>query len=664
MGQGVRTVLPMLIAEELEFPLDRVEIRQAHLTPEFQGIRLRTSGSGSASGTWKALREAGASARMMLVAAAAEQWNVSPDTCQAQAGKVIHDSSKRSLTYGQLAQAAPKQPMLKSSALKDAARFTVIGRPRKRVDGKAIVTGKALYGIDVRQPGMVVAVVKRCPVLKGRVAKYDATKTKSLNGVLDVVPVSSGFSNGLAVLAKDTWTAMKGVELLRVDWDFGEHKAFSTETLYGQYRAALSNEGFVVRKEGELPTDAGIQRIAADYEWHYQAHAPIEPMNCTALVRDGRCDLWVPTQAPEQGQQEVAKLLGIKPEDVTVNITLLGGGFGRRLYIDYMKEAAEIASKVKVPVQLLWTRGDDMQHGYFNPPSFNRFEATIRDGGKIDVRHRSVSQDLTMYPMEHTAKAYAEDGVPWGAVDNPYRFAALQVEFTPIDSPVPTGPWRAVMYPGPVFARESFMDELAHELGVDPIQFRLDRLQPNDQVEVSGGYRLNRARLANVLGVAREKSGWNEPIASKDGRRYGRGVACNIYHSTGYIAHIAEVSVGKEGDLRVHRLVAVADIGQPLNPLGIEGQMQSATAWALTSTLKSAMSFSNGRAQASNFSDYPLLTIAEMPKVETHIVPSSIPPAGFGEHGVPPVAPAVANAVFAATGKRVRRLPIISSDLI
>jgi isoquinoline 1-oxidoreductase beta subunit len=663
MGQGVRTVLPMLIAEELEVSLERVEVRQAHLTPEFKGIRLRTSGSGSASGTWKALREAGASARTMLIAAAAQQWNVEPDSCRAENCLVIHDATKRRFKYGEVAGAAAKLPVPKDVKLKDAAQFKVIGKPHKRVDGKKIVTGKAGYGIDVRQPGMLLAVARRCPVLKGKLGKWDATRAKSVPGVVDVVPFSSGFSEGLAVVADRTWTAMKARDLIDVQWDLGEHRDFSTDALYATYRKSLDKEGLIVRKEGELTNTPNAIRLDSTYEWHYQAHAPLETMNCTALVRDGACEMWVSTQAPEQGREEVAKLLGIAPEKVNVNITMLGGGFGRRLYIDYMKEAAEVARGIKAPVQLLWTREDDMVHGYFNPPSFNRFVATIEEG-KVSLLHRDVSQDLTMYPVdERTGKAYYEAGSPWGALDNPYKFHALQLEFTPIDSPVPTGPWRAVMYPGTVFARESFMDELAHEMGVDTLQFRLNMLQPNDQIKVSW-HEVNRARMTTVLKAVREKAGWDKPLPSIAGRRVGRGVASNVYHSDSYIAHVAEVSVGKDGDVKVHRLVAVADIGQPLNPLGIEGQMESAAVWALTSTLKSSMTFRNGRAEASNYSDYPLLTISEMPAVETHILPSTVPPAGFGEHGVPSVPPAVVNAVFAATGKRVRQLPIRESDLV
>jgi isoquinoline 1-oxidoreductase beta subunit len=651
----------MLVAEELEVPLERVEVQQAHMTPEFKGIRLRTSGSGSASAGWKAAREAGATARIMLIAAAAQKWNVQPDTCFAENGVVVHKKSRKRIRYGAIASAAAKLPIPKPVQLKDPSQFKIVGKPHKRVDGKAIVTGRATYGIDVRRPSMLIAVPKRCPVLKGKLVKWDATRARAIPGVVDVVPIKSGFSEGLVVVADKTWTAIKARDLLDIQWDLGDRQKFSSHALYAEYRKAMDRTGFVVRKEGELSTEG--KRLDSTYEWYFQAHAPIEPMNCTAVVRAGNCEMWVPTQAPEQGQQEVAKLLGIAPDAVTVNITLLGGGFGRRLYIDYMKEAAEVARALNGrPVQLLWTREDDMQNGYFNPPSFNRFVADVQDS-RISLHHRSASQDLTMYPMEHTAQAYLEGGSPWGALDNPYKFNALQVEFTPVDSPVPTGPWRAVQYPGTVFARECFIDELAQECGKDPLQFRLDLLQPNDQFKISW-HEVNRARLAKVLATVREKSSWSIPLSAVPGRKVGRGVACNVYHSDSYIAHVAEVSVGSDGDVRVHRLVAVADIGQPLNPLGIEGQMESAAVWALTSTLKSAMTFSEGRANSSNYSDYPLLTISEMPVVETHILPSTAAPAGFGEHGVPSVPPAVVNAVFAATGKRIRRLPVRNSDLV
>ncbi len=656
MGQGVRTVLPLFIAEELEVAPEKIELKQASTTPEFKGIRLRTSGSGSALGTARTLREAGATARVMLIAAAAKEWNVAPESCRAENGAVVHTPSERRLRYGQLVAVAGKLPVPKPVPLKDPAQFRLIGKSQKRRDGPAIVTGRAVYGLDVRRDGMKYAVIARSLVLKGKVAKFDATKAKQVPGVLAVVPVSAGLSSGVAVVADSTWTAIKARDLLQIEWAPGEYANFSSDDLYAQFRESLDKEGLLVRNEGEMVTNT-LRTFQADYEWPYQVHAPIEPMNCTVHVQDGSCEIWVPTQAPEEAQRLAAELLKIPREAVTIHVTMLGGGFGRRLFVDYVQEAVEIGQAVKVPVQLVWTREDDMRFGFLNPPSFNRFVATFGEQG-ISLLHRSVSSDMSMLdPHEHTGKAYADDGWPWGAWDNPYNFHSLRFEYTPIDSPVPTGPWRAVMYPGTVFARECFLDELAHELKMDPIDLRIAKLKPGDQFKL-GGQVIDRGRLMNVLELARRQSNWSQPLSTSDGRSRGRGVACNVYDGESYIAHVAEVSVGKSGDVRVERLVVVVDLGMAINPLGIEGQAESAAVWALTSTLKSAMQFSDGKAVASNFSDYPLLTLPEMPKIETHIVPSNLRPGGFGEHGVPSVAPAVTNAVFAATGQRLRQLPI------
>lgn len=660
MGQGVRTLLPLLIAEELDVPLEKIELRQASMTPEFKGIRLRTSGSGSAVGTWRTLRPAGAAAREMLISAAAREWNVPHESCRTENGAIVHAATGRRLSYGELAVSASKLPVPKQPVLKPSSEFKFIGKPHRRRDGPAIVTGKARYGIDVQLEGMKHAAIARSPVLKDKVKTFVATEAKKRPGVREVLPVSAGLSHGVAVIADSTWSALQARDALKIQWEAGEHRGFSTQELYSTFRKALDSGGLLVRNEGD-PVHEG-KKVQADYEWPYQVHAPIEPMNCTVHVQDRHCDIWVPTQAPEEAQRVAAELLGFPRESVVVHVTMLGGGFGRRLFVDYVEEAVAIAKNVNYPVKLVWTREDDMRFGFLNPPSFNRFVATIAEDGGISVLHRSVSSDMSMLdPHEHTGSAYAEDGWPWGAWDNPYQFRSLRMEYTPIDSPVPTGPWRAVMYPGTVFARECFLDELAFTLKRDPIDLRLSCLKP-DKFKL-GNQEIDRGRLARVMEVAREKSNWKQPLRSVEGRRYGRGIACNVYDGESFIAHVAEVSVGRKGDVKVERLVVVADMGLVINPLGVEGQVESAAAWALTSTLKSTMRFQEGKAQASNFDDYPLLNISEMPKIELHLMPSDAPPSGFGEHGVPGVPPAVVNAVFAATGKRIRRLPIQADDL-
>ncbi len=667
MGQGVRTVLPLLLAEELEVELSKVRLLQAATTRQFDGIRLRTSGSGSSAGSWRPLRQAGATAREMLISAAVQQWQVDRSECKAQNGSVIHPPSGRSLRYGELAATASQLPVPKDPPLKNASQFRLIGGRHKRVDSRAIVTGQARYGIDVRIPGMRYAVAARCPVLGGKLGNWDATNVKKLPGVYDVVPIHAGIAPGLAITADSTWTALKARELLQMEWEPGPHAAFNSEAFYAELRSALRREGYLIRTEGhpEAFNSARGDILEADYEWPYQVHAPLEPMNCTAHVHDGKCEIWVPTQAPEEAQQRSAKLLGVDPTAVTANVTMLGGGFGRRLFTDYVVEAVELSRAVSAPVQLLWTREDDMKYGYFNPASFNRFVARLGEDRRVlAFHHRCASSDLSIYPppSERSGKQYADDGSPWGAYDNPYRFAALRVEYVPLESPVPTGPWRAVEYPGTVFGRECFVDELAHAAGVDPIQYRLELLKPGDTLEL-GDQKIDRSRLIAVLELVAEKSGWDKPLAQKGGRRRGRGVACNVYHAGTHIAQVAEISIGPDGAIRVERVVCALDLGQPLNLLGIEGQVESAVIWALSSTLKSAMTFHEGRAQSSSYADYPLIRLHETPAIETHVVRSPQRPYGLGEQPVPVVAPAVANAVFAATGKRIRRLPIRPEDL-
>ena len=657
MGQGVRTLLPVLLAEELEVDPRAVKLEQPRTAPEFKGIRLRTSGSGSAAGTWNPLRRAGAAAREMLISAAAQQWGVDASTCRAENGSVLHDASGKKLSYGELANAAaklevPKEPKVKTS------NFRLVGGRHKRIDSEAIVTGKLPYGIDFRVDGMKYAVVAKCPVLGGTVKSFDATAAKQVPGVRDFVPVTAGFAKGIAVTADNTWAAMKARDLLKIEWDFGQHATFSTPKHQEDHRTALQKPGqFVTREEGKL---SGAEDLSALYEWPYQAHAPLEPMNCTAHVANGKCTIWAPTQAPEQSQADAAKLLGIQPEDVMVHALIMGGGFGRRLYIDYVLEAVEVAKQVRYPVQVRWTRADDMQHGSFNPTAFHRFAVKL-DANKRPVEwlHRATDNGLTNYPHDANAKDMAEGYTPWGGFDNPYRFDALRVEFTYVDSPVPTGPWRAVAYPATVFGRESFIDEIAHNAGIDPIDMRLELLKSGDTIELSD-LKLDRAKLSRVLEATREKSSWKTPLKSNDGRKRGRGIACNIYHGQTHLAQVAEVSIGAQGDVKVEKVTTVIDLGQPLNLLGIEGQVESAINWALSSTLKSSMEFENGRAKSHSYADYPVMRMRDMPVIETHVLPSTGRPFGLGEQSVPVVAPAVANAIFAATGKRIRKVPILS----
>lgn len=673
MGQGVRTSLAAVLAEELEVNLDAVALEQAVPGERFRGIHLRTSGSSSVPETFVALRRAGAVAREMLISAAAATWGVDRSTCRASVGTVVHGPSGRQLRYGELAPSAAQQSVPRDPPLKDPKDFRLIGARVRRWDGPAIVRGAAVYGCDVRVPGMLVAVMQRCPYLGGKVASFDGSRALTTAGVRHVVPIQSGIATGVAVVADNTWAALRGRDALTVNWDPGPNSDFDSDRFIQALEAAVTQDGYPIRREGDPDRllAGATRRLAAVYEYPFQAHAPVEPMNCTAAVRRDGCDVWVGTQAPETAQADVSRMLGLPSEAVRIHTTLLGGGFGRRLFVDYVHEAVELSKAVARPVQLVWTRADDMRHGFFHPASIEQLGAGLDGEGRVSAwLHKSVGSDLSMFglPSEQEKKdrqRYARDESPWGAFDNPYTFRAMKVDYVPVDSPVPSGSWRAVDYPSRVYARESFMDEIAAALGRDPLELRIELLQPGDVLQL-GGQRIDRRRMIGVLEVAREKSGWARPLAAPGGggRVWGRGLAINIYHAGSYMAQVAEVSVAQDlSDLRVHRIVCVVDCGLVINPAGLEGQVESGITWGLSAALHGKIDFRNGRVEQATYADFRVMRIPEMPSIETHVVATNAPPSGFGEHPVPPVAPAVANAIFAATGRRVRRLPITPAKL-
>ncbi|HLN97419.1 MAG TPA: molybdopterin cofactor-binding domain-containing protein [Pyrinomonadaceae bacterium] len=680
MGQGVRTNLPAALAEELEVDLDKIRLEQAMPGARFKGIRLRTSGSGSSSGTFTELRKAGAAAREMLIAAALERWVREPSTekwvhdrstCRAQHGTVRHWPSGRSLTYGELAEAAAKQPIPTNPPLKNPSDFNLIGKPLRRLDAPRIVTGQAVYGIDVRVPGMLFAAMKRCPYLGGKVRSFDPKKARAVSGVRHVVPISKGISTGVAVVADNTWAAFKGCEALNVEWEAGANRDFDSDRFIAKLQSSFDQEGYPIRRGGDVSKAmaSAAKKLEAVYVYPFQAHAPLETMNCVADVRRDSCEVWVPTQTPETAHQDIQKMLGLPPEAVKIHTTLLGGGFGRRLFVDYVHEAVELSQAIRKPVQLVWTRTDDMRNGFFHPASAEHLAAGLDTNGQITAwLHKNAGSDLSMFglPTEEEKKdlqMYVKGESPWGSFDNPYNFPAMKVDYVPVDTPVPTGAWRAVEYPSTVFARESFIDEIAHAAGRDPVQLRIDLLQPGDVLAL-GEQKIDRRRMIRVLEIMREKSGWTKPLTDVAGRRRGRGMALNIYHAGSYMAQAAEVSVARDfSDIRVERIVCVFDCGLPINPAGLEGQVESGITWGLSATLHGKIDFRNGMAQQGTYSDFRVMRMNEMPLVETYIIPSNARPGGFGEHPVPPVAPAVANAVFAATGKRIRRLPIRADDL-
>ena len=678
MGQGVRTVLPMMVAEELEADWRRIRLEQAVTGPAFKGVELHTSGSGSSRGTVMVMRRAGAAAREMLIAAAATRWQVAPGECQAKLGEVIHGASGRRLSYGKLAADAASQPVPQDPPLKSAEAFTILGTPRKRFDGPDIVTGRAVYGIDVRVPGMRFASIERAPVLGARYRHHDDAAARRLPGVIATVPVTSGIQHGVAVVATSTFAALRARRALQIDWDMGPHAAFDSNAFDAALDAQFANATFKVRHTGDAAAalKGAARRFEATYRFPFQAHAPLETMNCTADVRGDRAEFWAPTQTQRRCMQIATRVTGLPEDAIRIHAVMMGGAFGRRLYADYLGEAAEVSKAIRAPVQVVWTREDDMRHGYFQPCTADRFEAGLDAGGRlIALAHRTLSSDHSIYdihegrplyggppPAPKAPDAYESDESPWGAFDNPYAIPNLQVDAANVPSPVPYGPWRAVMYPGTVWGRESFLDELAHLAGVDPLAFRLALLDgPPEKI---GSYLIDRARLAAVHRLAAEKAGWGTPIAATNGRKRGRGIAANVYHGNSYLAQVAEVSVAPDlSDVRVHRIVCAVDVGFVLNPLGLEGQAESGITWGLSYALAGRIEFKDGRATARGYADFPVMRMDRMPATEIHVVPSTVRSAGFGEHPVPTVAPAVANAVFAATGVRLRTLPITPESL-
>jgi len=657
MGQGVRTSLAMILAEELDADWKTVAIEQASPGPDY--AHMSTGGSGSVEGAWKTLRQAGAAAREMLVEAAARQWGVPASACRTEAGQVLHPASGRTLGYGALAGAASALPVPVQPRLKEAKDYRLVGTPVRRVDGPAIVTGRAAYGIDTRVPGMLFAAVAVCPVRGGKVVRFDAAKAKQVAGVRDVVE----FEGGVAVLAEDTHAAFAGRDALGAVFDGGANASIDSAQLWSRLDAAAGRPGRPTRTSG----DAGVlakaaTRLSATYRAPFQAHATLEPGNCTARVDAGACEIWAPTQSPERVQREAAKLLGIAPEKVTVHVTLLGGGFGRRLDADYAVEAVAVARAAKRPVQVVWSRRDDFLRDRVHPAARVDVAAGLDASGRVVAwEHHATTFHLSMFGAFNPKED--PEGNPWGGYDLPYDIPNLAVSWSEIESPVHTGAWRAVYYPANVFARECFLDELAAKADQDPLAVRLALLGGASPF-VLGNQRLDRAGLARVLRLAAEKAGWGSEAPRRPGRRSGRGLACNVYEGSTLIAQVADVSVGAKGDVAVHRIVTAVDCGLAVNPLGVEGQIESGVIWALSYALKGELTYAKGSVVETGFGEYPLLRIDEMPQLETHIVPGHGAPTGMGEMPVPCVTPAVVNGLFAATGKRLRRLPIRPADLV
>ena len=632
MGQGTFTGMAVLVAEELEADWKRVRVVQADADPRYG--RMSTGGSSSVRQSWEPLRKAGAAAREMLVAAAAAQWGVDPGSCRAAGGAVLHPASGRSAGYGELAATAAKLPVPEKPRLKDPKDFTLIGKAVPRLDTPPKTRGAAVFGIDVRVPGMLHAVVARPPSLGGKVAGFDAAKALAVPGVRKVVEVPSG----VAVLADTTWAAMRGREALSATFEGGPNGALDSAAIARLVDAAPL-EPSPAKNEGDVDKAlAGAKRkLSATYTLPFLAHATLEPMNCTARVDAGGAELWIPTQAPLWARGDVAKALGIPDDQVTVHTTFLGGGFGRRSFPDFPVEAALVAKAAGVPVQVTWSREDDFLGDYFRPCGKNELRAGLDAKGNLVAWHHLVRSPSIS--RQNFGGRPGHPDVLEGAIAFPYRAGAVRIEAAVPTVGVRLGWWRSVYASQNAFPEECFLDELAHAAGKDPLAFRKGLLPADHPLQA-------------VLALAGEKSSWGKKLP----RGMARGIACHSSFGS-HVAEVAEVSLAK-GSIRVHRVVVAVSCGTALNPDSVAHQMEGSVVYGLSAALRGEITFAKGAAQQANFPDQDPLHMSEMPRVETHIVPSTAAPGGIGEPGLPPIAPAVANALFALTGKRLRSLPL------
>jgi len=640
------TSMPMLVAEELDFDWSRIKTEWAgadpkYGNPNFGGQQL-TAGSNSVRGMWKVLRESGATARVMLVQAAAQTWGVPENSCTTDKGEVIHQASGRRLKYGALVDKAAALPVPTGVTLKDPKNFKVLGNSLARLDVPEKVNGSAVFGIDVKLPGLLTAKVVRCPVFGGKVAGFNADKAKAVPGVKNVVQIT----NGVAVVADTYWSASRGAQALEVTWDEGRLATLTSADILAKYRELAQQPGKVARNDGNADsTIASSKSFERTFEAPFLAHATMEPMNCTADVRADGCDVYVPTQGQTPSHQAAVAASGLPADKVKVHVTYMGGGFGRRGEADFVMDAVETSKAIGKPVKVIWSREDDMQHDYYRPVSYARMWGAVDGSGKPTVFKQHIVQQSLMKRIG----GLPPNGVDFISVDGsanlPYDIPNIRVEYTEHDPGIPFGFWRSVGASFQGFVVEAFIDEMAAAAGKDPFQFRRDLLGKSP-------------RHKAVLELAAEKAEWGKPLAA--GR--ARGIAVMDAFGS-YLAQVTEVSVDARGAVRVHRIVCTVDTGWVINPDTIKAQMEGGIVYGLTAALRGEITIKNGRVEQRHFGDYQMLRHNEMPVIEVYIVPSTEMPGGIGEPSTALAAGSLVNAVAAATGRRIYSLPIKADQL-
>ena len=640
MGQGVLTSLPMIIAEEMDLDWSKVVVEKAPANRKKYGWQM-TGGSNSVSGGYNKLRQAGATAREMLVMAASEEWSVPISECNTNNGNVIHERTGRKLSYGDLAEKASQLKVPKKPTLKNKSDFSIIGQNMKRTDTLSKINGTAQFAMDVQLDGMVYATIVHSPVFGRKLKSFNKASVSDISGVINIFAIESG----LAIVAKNTWAALKTGKQIEIKWDEGEAAGLDDETIRKQLLDASKEKGSVVRKEGNVKKalQSSDKIIEAIYESPLQAHATMEPMNCTAYVQKDKCQVWAGTQDPNGARKIASKITGLSKKQVEVNVTFLGGGFGRRAFNDFVTEAVEISNEIKKPVKMIWTREEDMQHDFYRPPSLHMMKGAFDQNDNLTTwKHSIVAPSILFTQLIKIPFPFKEkiDFITLeGAKHLPYKIPNMQVDFQMTKTPIPLGWWRSVYNSQNAFANECFMDELAEKAGKDPVQFRLDLLPKSSQD-------------AGVIKLVAEKSGWND---FRNDPTY-QGISCHKSFGT-WVAQVARVSI-ENNKVKVHEVFCAVDCGTIINPAIVKAQISSAIIYGLSATLKSKITLKNGRVNQSNFNDFEVIRMDESPKIHVHLTESDAPPKGVGEPGLPPIAPAVVNAVYAAIGKRIRQLPI------